>query len=76
MKLNCNSWYLSLQAVSDLIKANRPLSPVAAIREIRLQGMAEYKGDIMIGTEISDPVPGEHAFDADDQVGLVRGDEL
>ena len=34
-KISCNSWHLILQAVSDLIEVDYPLSPTAAIREAR-----------------------------------------
>ena len=33
--LNCNSWDLISQIVSDLTEVDRPLSPVAAIRVAR-----------------------------------------
>jgi len=34
--------------------------------------MAENEGDVLLGTEIGDPVPGEHAFDSDHDV-LTEG---
>jgi len=37
-----------------------------------VEGMAENEGDVFLDTEISDPVPGEHAFDSDHDV-LAEG---
>ncbi len=37
---------------------------------------SEYELDAVISAEIGDPVPGEHAFDADDQIILVLIDHL
>ena len=34
--------------------------------------MAENEGDVLLDTEIGDPVPGEHAFDSDHDV-LTEG---
>jgi hypothetical protein len=34
--VNFGGWHLILQTVSDLTEVDRPLSPVAVIREIRL----------------------------------------
>jgi len=36
LTINCNSWHQNLQTVTDLIEANRLLSPAAAIRVTRL----------------------------------------
>jgi hypothetical protein len=38
--------------------------------------MAEYELDVLVRAEISDPVPGEHAFDADNQVISIIGNHL
>jgi hypothetical protein len=37
-----------------------------------VKGMTENEGDVLLGTEVSDPVPGEHAFDSDHDV-LAEG---
>jgi hypothetical protein len=37
-----------------------------------VEGVAENEGDVFLGTEIGDPVPGEHAFDSDHDV-LTEG---
>ncbi len=41
-----------------------------------VQSMAERKRDGMVATEISDPVPGKDAFDADDDVGSIRQNDV
>ena len=38
--------------------------------------MAQYKGDAVLMTQISDPVPGEHAFDANDQVIAIISNQF
>jgi hypothetical protein len=37
-----------------------------------VEGMAENEGDVLLDTEIGDPVPGEHAFDSNHDV-LTEG---
>ncbi len=37
-----------------------------------VEGMAENEGNVLLDTEISDPVPGEHAFDSNHDV-LTEG---
>jgi hypothetical protein len=37
-----------------------------------VEGVAENEGDVLLDTEISDPIPGEHAFDSDHDV-LMEG---
>jgi len=34
----------------------------------QVEGVAENEGDVLLDTEIGDPVPGEHAFDSDHDV--------
>jgi hypothetical protein len=37
-----------------------------------IEGMAENEGEVLLDTEIGDPVPSEHAFDSDHDV-LTEG---
>jgi hypothetical protein len=37
-----------------------------------VEGMAENEGEVLLDTEIGDPVPGEHAFDRDHDI-LTEG---
>jgi hypothetical protein len=56
-----------------------PLSRRAIFSEsdrFHVQGMAKYELNPVVFTEVGDPVPGEHAFDTDDQVILVIGDQF
>jgi hypothetical protein len=46
------------------------------VNGFHVEGMAEHKLDAVIRTEIGDPVPGEHAFDAGDQIILVVGNQF
>jgi len=41
-----------------------------------VEGVAEDEGDVVLGAEIGDPVPGEETLDADDDVGPVGGEGL
>ena len=38
------------------------------MNRFHVEGMAENERDVFLGTEIGDPVPGEHAFDSDHDV--------
>jgi hypothetical protein len=35
---------------------------------LHVEGVAENEGNVVLGTQIGQPVPGEHALDAHDQV--------
>jgi hypothetical protein len=41
-----------------------------------VEGVAEDKGDLVLGAEVGDPVPGEEALDADDDVCAERGEGI
>jgi hypothetical protein len=44
------------------------------VNGLHVQGMSEDEGDAVVFTPVGDPVPGEHALDADDNVVLQRLD--
>ena len=46
----------------------------AAVDRLHGQRMAEDEGDALSGTEIREPIPGEHTFDGDDEIVAVGGD--
>jgi len=46
---------------------------LAAVNGFHVEGMAEDEGDALIGAQIRDPVPGEHAFHGDDEILPIRG---
>lgn len=39
---------------------------LAAVDRFHIQGVAQHEGDLVFGAQIGQPVPGEHALDADD----------
>jgi hypothetical protein len=41
-----------------------------------IQGVAEDERDVVLVAEIGDPVPGEEAFDANDDVSAEGGEEI
>ena len=47
---------------------------LAAMNGAHIEGMAENKGNALFFTQVGYPVPGKHAFDADNQVLPVRLD--
>jgi len=38
--------------------------------------VAEDEGDAVLGTEVGEPIPGEHAFDGDDETVAIRSDGI
>ena len=46
----------------------------AAVNRFHVQGVAQREGDRFVFAEVGEPIPGEHALDADDQAGAVRRD--
>ena len=38
--------------------------------------MAEHEGEALLGAEVGQPVPGEHAFDGDDEPIAIRRDSI
>jgi len=59
----------------DLVGIDAVILGLAAVDGAHVEGVAEDEGDALLSAEICDPVPGEHALDADDQVLPVGGDE-
>jgi hypothetical protein len=42
------------------------------MNRFHVEGMAENEGDVLLDTQIGDPVPGEHAFDSNHDI-LTEG---
>ena len=40
----------------------------ASMNGFHIEGMAQNKGDVFLGAQIRDPVPGEHAFYSNDDI--------
>src|SRR3990172_5782954 len=53
---------------SDLEGVDLIVFGFSSVNRFHVEGMAENEGDIFLGTEIGDPVPGEHAFDGDHDI--------
>ena len=43
---------------------------------LHVESVTEDEGDVFFSTEVSEPIPGEHAFDGDDDVFAVWFDSL
>jgi hypothetical protein len=54
------------QQPGDLAGVDAIVLRLAAVDGFHVQGVAKHERDVLVGTEIGDPVPGEHALGADD----------
>jgi hypothetical protein len=45
---------------------------LAAMNGFHVEGMTEDKRDVFLGAQVGEPVPGEHAFDRDDDIRPIR----
>ncbi len=52
----------------DFMGINPIILSLAAMNGFHIEGMAQDKRDVLLGTQIGDPVPGEHAFGSNDDV--------
>jgi hypothetical protein len=55
----------------DLAGVDAIILGLAAVDGFHVQGVSEHEGDILFDAEIGDPVPGEHALGADDEVVAI-----
>jgi len=53
---------------SDLMGVNLIVFGFSTMDGFHVEGMTEDEGDVLVGAEVSDPVPGEHAFHRDHNV--------
>ncbi len=65
----------SSQQGSDLVGIDSVVLALAAMDGPHVQGMAQDKGNVLVATEVGEPVPGEHAFRTDDNVFSERLNE-
>jgi hypothetical protein len=49
---------------------------LAAMDRLHVQGMTEDEREAFIGAPVSQPVPGEHALDGDDNPQSIRGNDV
>ena len=63
------------QEHGDLVRVDLVVLGLAAVDGAQVQGMAEHEVDPLLGAQVGEPVPGEHALDADDEVVAMRFDQ-
>jgi hypothetical protein len=59
----------------DLMGVDLVVLRLSAVNGLHVQGVAQDEGDTLAGAQIGQPVPGEHAFDADHDVLAVRAND-
>ena len=52
----------------NLLRVDLVIFGLAAMDGLHGEGMTEDERDLFIGAEVGEPVPGEHAFDRDDDM--------
>jgi hypothetical protein len=57
------------QEIGDLRSVDLVVLGLAAVNGLHVQGVAEHEDHLLAGTEVGEPVPGEHALGGDDQSG-------
>src|SRR6266545_3524565 len=62
------------QQPGDLAGVDLVVLGLAAVDSLHGVGVADEEGELFLGAEVGEPVPGEHAFDADDEV-LAEGSD-
>jgi hypothetical protein len=53
---------------TDLVGINPVVFCFAAMYRLHIQGVTEDEGDLVLSTQICEPVPGEHTLDGDDEI--------
>ena len=56
------------QQAGDLAGVDAVVLGLAAVDGLHVEGVADEEGDVCSAAEVGEPVPGEHALDADDDV--------
>jgi hypothetical protein len=59
-----------------LVAVNLVVLGLATVDGLHVERMAQYEGNLLAGAEIGQPVPGEHALDADDKFLAVEADRV
>jgi len=60
----------------NLLRIHFVIFGLPAMDGFHVQGMTEDKRDAFVGTEVGEPVPGEHAFDSDDETLAIRSNDV
>ena len=66
--------HAAAQERRDLQGVDPVVLRLAAVDRLHIEGVAEDEGDLLVGAQVGDPVPGEDALDGDDEIVAVRGD--
>jgi len=61
---------------TDLVSIDAIVFGLTAMDGFHIEGMAEDEGEPVLSTKISEPVPGKHALDGDDEVISIGFDDL
>ena len=67
--------HAALEQQRDLVRIELVVLRLATVDGLHVQGMTEHEGNLLAGTEIGDPVPGEDALHRNHQVIPVGFDE-
>lgn len=63
--------HAAAQQAGDLGGVEAIILGLAAVDGLHVQGVAEHEGQLVVGTEVGEPVPGEHALAADDDAVAI-----
>jgi hypothetical protein len=55
---------------------DRVIFRLATMDRLHREGMPEDERDAFVGAQVSQPVPGEHALDGDDNPRSIRGNDV
>jgi hypothetical protein len=64
------------QQNSEFLGVDRVVFGLAAVDRLHIQRVPEDKGQLFLGPEVGEPVPGQDAFDSDDQILPLGGHGL
>jgi hypothetical protein len=62
------------QQAGDLVGVDLVVLGLGAVDELQVQGVTQCEGDVLFRAAIGEPIPGEHAFGAADEVVAEGGD--
>src|SRR5262249_56215850 len=64
----------SLEQAGDLAGIDLIVLGLGPVDEFHVQSVAQHEGELLLGAEVGEPVPGVHALDADHDIGPEGGD--
>ena len=62
------------EQAGNLVGVDLVVLGLAPVDGLHVQGVADQEGDLLLPAQVSQPVPGEQALDADDDVGAEGGE--